>query len=79
MVQLESLQLVANVAMNAVNARGSFVDARLQDVLAHVWEIALHGVCHGAAVALTVAQVQTRYELRTSSTPWRLVSNGRRP
>ena len=26
-------------------------------------EIALHGVCHGVAVALTVAQVQTRYEL----------------
>ena len=57
MVQLESLQLAANAAVDAVNARGSLIDARLQDILAHVQEIALHGVHHGTSVALTVAQV----------------------
>ena len=62
-MQLESLQLAANVAVDAINARGSLINARLHDVLACVWEIALHGVRHGAAVALTVAQVQMGYEL----------------
>ena len=61
-MQLESLQLAANAAVDAVNAWGSPIDARLQDILAHVEEIALHGVRHGAVVALTTAQVQTRYE-----------------
>ena len=61
--QLESLQLAANAAVDAVNARGSSIDARLQDVPVHVREIALHGVHHGAAVALTTAQVQMGYEL----------------
>jgi len=65
---LESLQLAANAAADAVNARGSSIDARLQDVPAHVQEIALHGVCHGASVALTVAQVQIGYELHTMET-----------
>ena len=54
-MQLESLQLAANMAVDAVNARGSLINARLHDVLAHVWEIALHVVRYGAAVALTVA------------------------
>ena len=63
MVKLESLQLAANMAVDAVNAWGSPIAAHFQDVPAHVQEIALHGVRHGAAVALTVAQVQTRYEL----------------
>jgi len=62
-VQLESLQLVANVATDAVNARGSLIDARLQDIPVHVQEIALHGVRHGASVALTAAQVQTGHDL----------------
>ena len=51
------------MAIDVVNARGSSIDACLQDVLIHVWEIALHGVCRGAAVALTVAQVRTGYEI----------------
>ena len=51
------------MAIDAINVRGSPIDARLQDVSVHVQEIALHDVRHGAAVALTVAQVQTRYEL----------------
>ena len=45
-MQLESLQLAANVAVDVVNAR-------LQDILARVREIALHGIRHGASVALT--------------------------
>ena len=64
-MQLESLQSAANVAVDAVNARGSPIDVRLQDILARIQEIALHGVHHGAAVALTTAQVQTGHDLRT--------------
>ena len=63
MVQLESLQLATNAAVDAVNAQGSLINACLQDILAYVQEIALHGVCHGASVALTAAQVQTGYEV----------------
>ena len=55
----------ANAAADAVNARGSLIDARLQDIPAHIQEIALHGIRHGAAVALTVAQVQTEHDLHT--------------
>ena len=51
------------MAVDVVNARGSSIDAHLQDVPVRVREIALHGVRHGAAVALTAAQVQTGYEL----------------
>ena len=56
-MQLESLQLAANMAVDAVNAWGSPIAAHLQDVPVRVWEIALHGVRHGAAMALTMAQV----------------------
>ena len=65
---MESLQLAANAATDAVNARGSSIDARLQDVPVRVREIALHGVHHGAVVALTTAQVQTGYELHAMET-----------
>ena len=68
MVQLESLQLAVNAATDAFNARGSPIAVRLQDIPARVQEIALHGVRHGAAVALTVAQVQTGYELHAMET-----------
>ena len=61
---MESLQLAANTAADAVNARGPFINARLHDILARVQEIALHGVHHGASMALAVAQVQTGYELQ---------------
>ena len=56
-MQLESLQLAANVVVDAINARGVLINAHLQDILAYVLEIALHGVRHGASVALTAAQV----------------------
>ena len=59
---------MVNATADAVNVRGSPIDARLQDVSVHVQEIALHDVRHGAAVALTVAQVQTRYELHAMET-----------
>ena len=68
MVQLESLQLVANAAVDAINVRGPLINARLQDILARIQEIALHSVCHGALVALAVAQVQTGYELHAMET-----------
>ena len=45
--------------MAAINAWGPLINARLHDVLARVQEIALHGVRHGASVALAVAQVHT--------------------
>ena len=51
------------MAVDVVNARGSPIDACLQDVPIRVREIALHSVRNGAAVALTTAQVQTGYEL----------------
>ena len=51
------------MAVNAINARGSLIDTRLQDIPARVQEIALHGVRHGASVALTAVQVQTGHDL----------------
>ena len=56
------------MAVDAVNARSSLIDARLRDVPARVQEVALHGVRHGTAVALTVAQVQTGHELHAMET-----------
>ena len=53
MVQLENLQLVANVATTAVNAHGPLLINRL------------HDIHHDAEVALAATQVQTRHELRT--------------
>jgi len=52
-----------NVAADVVNARAPLINARLHDILAHVQEIALHGVHHGASVVLTMAQVQTEFKL----------------
>ena len=56
-MQLESLQLAANAAADAVNARGSPIATRLQDISDRIQEIALHGVRHGTLVALTAVQV----------------------
>ena len=61
---MESLQLAANAAIDVINARGSSIDARLQDILARVREIALRGVYHGTSMVLTVVEVQTGYELQ---------------
>ena len=51
-----------------IGCDSSPIDVRLQDIPARIQEIALHGVRHGAAVALTVAQVQTGYELHATET-----------
>ena len=67
-MQLESLRLAANATVDVVNARGPLTNARLHDVPARVQEIAVHDVRHGAAVALTVAQVQIGHELHTMDT-----------
>ena len=67
-MQLETLQLAANMTTTAVNAWAPFINARLHDIPVRVQEIALHGVHHGALVALDAAQVQTRYELHTMET-----------
>ena len=37
---------------------------RLHDILNHVREVALHGVRHGAAMALAVVQARSSHELR---------------
>ena len=54
-MQLENLQLAANAATVAVNARGPLLDNCLHDVPACVQEIALHDVHRDAAVALAAA------------------------
>ena len=62
--QLENLQLVVDYATGFINARGAVLVTHLHNVLNHVREIALHGVHHGAVVALAVAQVRSGCELR---------------
>ena len=37
---------------------------RLYDIPNHVREVALHGVCHGAAMALAAVQAHFGHELR---------------
>ncbi|XP_066316110.1 uncharacterized protein [Miscanthus floridulus] len=54
--QLESLQLAAEYATGFVNARGAVPIVRLYDISNNVREVALHGIHHGAAMALAAAQ-----------------------
>ena len=63
-MQLENLQLAANVATAAINTHGPLLIHRLHDVPTHVQEITLHGTRRGATVALAMVQVQTGHELR---------------
>ena len=56
------------MAVNTVNAQGSLIGARLQDVSIRVLEITLHGVRHVVAVALTAAQARIEYELHAMET-----------
>jgi hypothetical protein len=53
--ELEALQLAANNAIGAQNARGDLLANHLQDIPVRTGEIALHDVCLGATVALTIA------------------------
>jgi len=52
---LESLQSAAEYVAGFVNTRGAMLVVLLYDVPNYVKEVALHSVCHGAAVALAVA------------------------
>ena len=53
---MESLRSATEYAAGFVNARGAIPVVRLYDVPNHVREVALHGVCHGATMALAAAQ-----------------------
>ena len=46
-----------------VNARGAVLVVRLHDILNRVREVALHGVHHGAAMALATAQAHSGHNL----------------
>ena len=50
-------------AAGFVNARGAVLVVRLHDILNCVREVALHGVCHGAAMALAAAQACSGHNL----------------
>ena len=61
--QLDSLQLATEYAVGFVNARGAVPIVRLYDILNRVTEVALHGVRHGAAMALAAAQAHFGHNL----------------
>ena len=61
--QLESLRSAVDHATGFVNARGAIPVVRLHDILNHVREVALHGVRHGAAMALAAAQARSGHNL----------------
>ena len=50
-------------AVGFVNARGAFLVVCLHDILNHVKEVALHGVHHGATMALATAQARSGHNL----------------
>ena len=50
--------------MGFVNARGAIPVVRLHDIPNHVREVTLHGVRHGAAMALAAAQARSGHNLR---------------
>ena len=62
--QLESLRLATDHVAGFVNTRGTIPVVRLHDIPNHVREVALHGVHHGAAMALAAAQVHSNHDLR---------------
>ena len=61
--QLEALQLAVGDATGALNGRCDTLEDRLQDVPVHTMEVSLHGVCHGAAVALAIFHVCSGHDL----------------
>jgi len=62
--QLESIRLVADYAVGIINTRGVVPVVCLHDILNHVREVTLHGVHHGAAMALAAAQAHSGHKLR---------------
>ena len=61
--QLESLRSATDHAAGFVNARGVIPVVRLHDIPNRVREIALHGIRHGATMALAAAQAHSGYNL----------------
>ena len=51
-------------AIGFVNVRGTISVVRSHDILNRVREVALHGVRHGAAMALAAAQARSGHNLR---------------
>ena len=47
-----------------VNARGAIPVVCLHNIPNHIREVALHSVCHGAAMALAAAQAHFSHKLR---------------
>lgn len=70
--QMENLRLLAHDAANMVNTPEGPAEFRLQDVRHRVREIAIHGVRSGAAVALTVASLQSGQDLSFMATGYPL-------
>ena len=56
--------MAADHATGFVNARGAIPVARLHDIPNRIREVALHGIRHGAAMALAAAQVHSGHDLR---------------
>jgi hypothetical protein len=50
-------------AAGFVNARGTILVVCLHDIPNHGSEVALHGVCHGATMALAAAQARSSHNL----------------
>ena len=61
--QLESLRSAADHAAGFVNVRGAVPVVCLHDIPNRVREVALHGVRHGAAMALAAAQAHSGLNL----------------
>ena len=63
LAQLENLCSAADYAAGFVNARGAVPVVCLHDIPNRVIEVALHGVRHGAAMALAAVQVHSGHDL----------------
>ena len=55
--------MAADHVAGFVNARGAIPVVHLHDIPNHVREVALHGVHHGAAMALAAAQAHPSHNL----------------
>ena len=55
--------MAAEYVAGFINARGVVPVVRLHDIPNHVREVTLHGVRHGAAMALASAQANSGHEL----------------
>ena len=61
--ELATLREVTLIAVNDVNAGGVLLEDRLRAMLARVRMVALSRRCHGAALALAMAQVRFGHDL----------------